>query len=759
MDQRVLPPGREMAQRDAAQTGGSLERPYIVPEMGPFLSAPQTNVSLADYWRILLKRKWVIVVTAVVIFTLVTIYTLHTTPIYEAVGRISIGRPNSGFLQMKGEAPVQDDDYTVSVETQVRILQSDSLALAVIKKLGLDRSGASSVAKPVAANAIDSMRNDNAQTSALINSFKGGMRIITVPNTRVMEIHYSSPDPKLAATIVNAVIDTYIERNIRSKFESTTQAADWLSKQLADLQVQVEVSQEKLVNYQKEHGILGGDEKTNLITNKLNELNIELSAAEADRIHKQAMYQYASSGNADKTGTDEKAILFNKLREEEISLKNQIAQASVQFGPSYPKLLELKNRLEQAQKDLQAETLKNVVRMQNDYLAALQREKMLRVAFEAQKQEANQLNQSAIEYNLLKREADANRQLYEGLLQNLKEAGISAGLTSTNVQIVDSARTPTFPSQPNVPRNLEVGLLFGIIAGIVLALTNEALDNSVVTPEHVEFYSGLPALGLIPLKSTMRMAGANGNTKKRRLLPSRSGSERDANMDLITYAHPKSELAEAYRALRTSILLGSAGAPPKLILITSPLPQEGKTTTAVNSAVSLAQQGRNVLLVDADLRRPSVHVAFGLKPRAGLSDVLAGRNKLEEALVASPQVPNLTIMPAGAVPPHPAELLSSEVMKELLARWSKEFDHVIIDSPPMLTVTDAVLLSVCVDRVILVVRASHTSKAALRRSRDLLAHVNANVLGVVLNGIDLRSPDHYYYYYSGTKYYGGYYHE
>jgi capsular exopolysaccharide synthesis family protein len=759
MDQRVLPPGRDIAQRDAAQTGGSLDRPYIVPDMASFSSAPQTNVSLADYWRILRKRKSVIVVTAVVIFTLVTIYTLHTTPIYEAVGRISIGRPNSEFLLMKGEAPVQDDDYTVSMETQVRILQSDSLALAVIKKLGLDRSGASSAAKPGAASAIDSSRNDNAQTSALINSFKGGMRIITVPNTRVMEIHYSSPDPKLAATIVNALIDTYIERNIRTKFESTTQAADWLSKQLADLQVKVEVSQEKLVNYQKEKGIIGGDEKTNLITAKLSELNTELSAAEAERIHKQAMYQYASSGNADKMGTDEKATLFNKLREEEISLKNQIAQASVQFGPSYPKLLELKNRLEQAQKDLQAETQKNVVRMQNDYLAALQREKMLRAAFEAQKQEANQLNQSAIEYNLLKRDADANRQLYEGLLQKLKEAGISAGLTSTNVQIVDSARTPTFPSKPNVPLNLELGLLFGIIAGVVLALTNEALDNTIMTPEHVEFYSGLPALGMIPLKSTMRVAGANGSSEKNKLLPSRSDAERNPSVELVTYARPNSELAEAYRALRTSILLGSAAAPPKVILFTSPLPQEGKTTTAVNSAVSLAQQGRNVLLVDADLRRPAVHVAFGLKPRAGLSDVLAGRNKLEEALVASPQVPNLTILPAGAVPPHPAELLSSEGMKQLLARWSKEFDHVIIDSPPMLTVTDAVLLSVSVDRVILVVRAGGTSKNALRRSCELLARVNANVLGVVLNAVDLKSPDHYHYYYSGTKYYDGYYHE
>ena len=207
------------------------------------------------------------------------------------------------------------------------------------------------------------------------------------------------------------------------------------------------------------------------------------------------------------------------------------------------------------------------------------------------------------------------------------------------------------------------------------------------------------------------------------------------------------------------ILLGSADSPPRVILITSPLPQEGKTTTTVNSAVSLAQQGHKVLLVDADLRRPAVHLAFGLKPESGLSDVLAGRHSLDKALIESTLVPNLTILPAGTIPPHPSELLASDTMAQLIARWSTEYDHVVIDSPPMLTVTDAVLLSARVERVVIVVRAGRTTKSALRRSRELLAHVNASVLGVVLNGIDVRSPDHYHYYYSGTKYYGGYYHE
>lgn len=756
MEHRVLPPSSQLAPREVVRAGGSLDRPYVVPEMA--LPPAQTTVTLADYWRILLKRRWTVVITAAIIFATAAIFTLRTTPKYEAVGRISIGRPNSEFVMSKeGGAAAEDDDYTVSVETQVRILQSDSLALAVIKKLGLQGNPAAGQNKSVAATAA-ATSTDNAQTTIAINDFKSGLRIVTVPNTRVMEIHYTSSDPKMAATIVNTLIDTYIERNIRMRFESATQATDWLSRQLADLQVKVEVSQEKLVAYQKEHGIIGTDDKTNLITTKLGELNTELSAAEADRIHKQALYQFASSGNVDHSITDEKASLLNKLREEQINIKNQYAQASVQFGPSYPKLVELKSRLDQVEKDLQAETQKSVTRMQNDYLAALQREKMLRAAFEAQKAEANKLNENAIEYNLLKRDADANRQLYEGLLQRLKEAGISAGLTSTNVQIVDPARTPTAPSEPNVPRNLELGLLFGIIAGVVCALTGEALDNTIVNPEHVEAYSGLPVLGLIPFKVAQRVSGTQPG-KNKLLTASTKGAPRNDSVDLVTYAKPRSELAEAYRALRTSILLGSADSPPRVILITSPLPQEGKTTTTVNSAVSLAQQGHKVLLVDADLRRPAVHLAFGLKPESGLSDVLAGRHSLDKALIESTLVPNLTILPAGTIPPHPSELLASDTMAQLIARWSTEYDHVVIDSPPMLTVTDAVLLSARVERVVIVVRAGRTTKSALRRSRELLAHVNASVLGVVLNGIDVRSPDHYHYYYSGTKYYGGYYHE
>ena len=740
-----LPGGSELVPAERANLGSAL------PEPSPAVySTGGETVSLGDYWRILRKRKWVVVTTLLIVMICTALITMRMTPIYQATARINITRPTNDLIG-KDSAAVTDDDYTVSIETQVRILQSDSLALSVVKRLGLDKpTGATPAGSaPAAVPQLDPQRE-----AALISDFQSRLKVVPVPNTRVLSVTYSSADPRQAADAVNTLVNNYIEQNIKTHFESTMQAAEWLSKQLADLQIRVETSQAKLVEYEKEHQIIGGDEKRNIITDKLEDVSKELNAAEADRIQKEALYQFAASGAAEKASMGHSEILHN-LRSQEADLKQQIAQASIQYGPSYPRLVELKARLQEVQQNIQTESQKMVVSLQNDYLAAGRREKLLRTELEKQKAEANQLNQSAIEYSLLKREADSNRQLYEDLLRKLKEAGLSAGLNSSNVRVVDSARVPIAPSYPNIPRNMQLGFLLGLCGGMALAFVMEALDNTVSLPEHVEAYAGLPSLGMIPMSSTLKGSAAGRTLLKLKPAPEAKTSA----IELVAHCRPNSELAEAYRALRTSILLSSPGSPPKILLVTSALPQEGKTTTSINCAIVLAQQGRRVLLVDADLRRPTIHRSFGLRPRAGLSDVLAGREQQELVTLASPHLPNLFILPAGAQPPHPAELLSSPVMKKLIEQWRGQYDHVVIDSPPALTVTDAVLLSVDVDRVIVVVRSGQTSKAAMRRARDLLLQVNAKVMGVVINAVDLTAPDHYYYYYSGSKYYGSYYHE
>ena len=720
------------------------------------MSMPQRETTIRDYWVILTKQRWTIIAFASVVLILTTIATFKTTPIYDAVGRIAINRESADALPFKDSAsnPVADEDYTIAMETQVRILHSDNLAMRVIRKLGLDNNpNFTGISKPqTASNELPttSPTIDTRQESELINTFRTGLKVATVNNTRLIEIHYLNPNPRLAADIVNTIVSSYVEQNYQTKFESAMQTSDWLSRQLADLKLKVETSQEKLIRFQREKGIVGIDEKQNLTTSKLDELSKELTSTEADRIQKEANYELAATGNPELMARSPSEMLGH-LRERESTLKQEYAQLKTQFGAGYPKVVEVKNQLDQIQGDMDAEVKRMATQIKNEYLAAQQRENMVLARMEGQKREANELNQNAIEFNILKRDVDANRQLYEGLLQKLKEASLEAGLHSNNIRVIDSARVPLAPSSPDIPRNLAIGLILGLCGGVGLAFLLESLDNTVRTPEQAEIASGLPSLGVVP--QFLRVDTARLHPTKLSLA---NGDSATRCAELIAHVRPNSEAAECYRSLRTSILLSALDSPPKVLLVTSPLPQEGKTTTSVNCAIVLAQRGSRVLLVDADLRRPGVHRAFGFDRKGGLSTVLAGTTTMESVLKSYPPIANLHILPAGPPPPHPAELLDASKMRSLIADWRKEYDHVIIDTPPALSVTDPVILSVEADSIILVIRSGKTTKDALRRAGELLWQVNARVMGVVVNGIDLGSPDHYYYYY-GAKAGGHYY--
>ena len=546
------------------------------------------------------------------------------------------------------------------------------------------------------------------------------------------------------------MVNTYVEDNYRTRYESTMQASDWLAKQISDLQLRVETSQEKLVRYQRENGILGIDEKQNIVTQKLDDLNKNLTEAEADRIAKQAAYESAMSGKLDQL--NEPNDLTSHLLEQEAALRLQYAQLTTTFGPNYPKTLEVKNQIDQTQRSIATEAQRMVKRSQASLVAAQARESMLRTALDEQKVEANELNEKAIDFSILKRDLDANRTLYEDLLQKLKEAGVAAGLRSSNIRVVDVARVPAKPAVPNLPRNLALSLAIGLVGGVVLSFVIETLDNTVQTPDQVQAITGIPSLGLVPeskllegVRNVPRLAHAS--------LPTGEGSNQ-----LVTQLRPNSDIAESYRTVRTSILLSSAVRPPRVMMFTSPLPQEGKTTTSVNMAVVLAQRGVRVLLIDADMRRPSVHTAFGIPNSAGLSSLLAGLDQYEKVIHSFEGQPNLFIMSAGPIAPNPAELLGSERMRNLLTRVRAEFDHVILDTPPVIPVTDPAVLSAMVDAVLLVVRSGKTTKNALRHARDVLFQINAPVMGTIVNAANMRSPDYYYYnYYYGYK--GkGYYH-
>lgn len=744
------PPVREMQPAqgfDLGRQGG--QHFYAQP--------PSHESAVGEYIRVVWKRKWIILTCLVTIFSVVAIASLRMTKVYEASGTIAINKPDNS-LNFQNSATFSLDYYDpTELETEVRILQSDLLALEVIRELNLDRRSefGGQAPSPALDLAADPLQTDPARASALVGGFKGSLRVALSQNSRIIEVHYRSADPQLAASVVNTLMQTYVEDNRKARFESTMQASDWLQKQLVDLQMKVETSQEMLVRYQKEHEILGIDEKQNIITAKLDELNKALTLAESERMDKEAFYRLVEAGDPDAvaagtggseagSGVQSDSGLLEGLRTRQADLKIQAADLNTQFGPSYPKLAQVNNQLKEVDSQIQAEMKKIASKVRGQYMTALQRENMLRDALEKQKQEANKLNESAIRYNLLKRDAETYRTLYEGILEKLKQASVSAGLKANNFRIVDSARPPSYAIEPNIPRNLGFAFVLGLASGVGLAFLLEGLDNTIRTTEQAQSVSGLASLGMIPLGS--KSARDGGNAKRLVIASSKEAVE------LITQVRPQSQMAESYRALRTSLLLSSLGAPPKVIMVTSALPQEGKTTTSINCAVVLAQKGVRVLLIDADLRRPSIHKTLGMGPRSGLSNVLTGSTTLDQAIARTPVLPNLFILPAGTPPPNPAELLASSNMRDLLTQLREQYDHIVVDTPPSLSVTDAVVLSPRADAVVLVIRSGQTTKQSLRRARDIFAQVNAKVIGVLLNAVDLTSPDYYYYYEYQGKY-------
>jgi polysaccharide biosynthesis transport protein len=725
-----------------------------VPRSAPHPPPPSQPEFLSILLDLLQRRKRTILGFFLLVVLLVAAASFLMKPKYEAVARIVFNRENANPLAFKdlGDMPHDDSEYSVSLDTQVQVLQSDTLATQVIRDLHLDQSaafgGTRALPQPATTASARSEFEARKAQEKLLRMFVNGLSISKTKNTRVIEIRYKSKDPKLSADIANAVTQAYIEHNFKMRFQSTMQTSNWLTLQLAELATKVQDSQQKLVDYQKEHGFLQLDEKQNVVTTRLDDLNRELTAAQADRINKESSYRLTLAENAELTSKAEPNALIDKLNAQEASLKTEYAQATVQLGPSNPKVQELGNQLKETQNEINSELHKMSDRVRTQYFEAQARERMIRAAVEEQKQQANKLSESAIDYSLLKRDAESNRQLYEGLLQKLKEAGVSAGMRSSNIEVVDVAEVPAVPSEPNIPRNLIMAALLGMLGGIGLAFIQEKFDRTVRSFHQVQVLSSLPQLGIIPL--------ASGNGSQLAASPQLSlGSSAPAggSVDLIVNSDPMSPIAESYRALVNSILF-SAPVPPRIILVTSAITGDGKTSTSINVAIVLAKQGKRVLLVDADLRRPSIHKAMRLPVTEGLSTILRSRNDLsgrgsaltsESVPVPAPGIPNLFVMPAGPLDAEPAELVGSKAMQELLQEWNTQFDHVIVDSSPVVLVSDAVRLSVAADSVILVVRWGHTPQEAFARAQELLTQVNAAVMGVVFNGADLTSPALSYY--------------
>jgi capsular exopolysaccharide synthesis family protein len=424
-------------------------------------------------------------------------------------------------------------------------------------------------------------------------------------------------------------------------------------------------------------------------------------------------------------------------------LNGQYTEALAQYGPNFPKVQRLQGQVKEIDQNLEREKKAVVARLGSEYHEAQQREELLSRTLEQQKSEANVMSERMVQYNILKRDAEADKALYDGLLTKLKEAGISSALQSSNIRIVDPAMIPNTPARPAKMRNVTLAFLVGLVGGVGLAILREYMDNTVKTPDDIETLSRLPSLAVVPA-----FQDSEGDAPRRRTLKDSLGNGHSRHVELVAQHLPKSQMSEAFRALRTALLLSQAGHPPQVILVTSALPREGKTTAAANLAVTLAQLGDRTLLIDADLRKPGVGRLLNLNGNkyAGLSSYLAGVSSLDLVTVQHPAIPNLSAIPTGPLPPNPADLLSSHRLADALAELRTKFKFIVIDTPPVMAATDAVILSVKADGVIMVVRSGETPKEAFSRTRDLLMSVKCRLLGVVLNAVDSSAPDYYYSY-------------
>ena len=738
------------------------EESYQLPPPPGYTYAPyqeEKEVHLRDYWKVVVKRRWIIIALFLIVLVATAVGTYTMKPVYRGTVSVQINKESPQVMDFKEMFSVNmwDQDY---YQTQYKLLESRSLAKRVLQTLKLSdhpefqskpetpfQKWKSNILKPIfglldfskKSVASEKDSSESKKETALINQFLGRLKIEPVRNSRLVKVHFDSNSPELCAQVPNTLATNYIQQNVESRFIATEQVKEWLSKQLEDLKAKVERADEALQAFGSKHDIISLEDKENVTLQRLTELNDTLTKAEADRMSKEALYKQTKDKNFESLPSILENKLIMDLKQAYIQLETQSTKLSETFKPEYPEMVRLKSQMQSIQKRMDLEVSKIIAGIKNDYELSLRKETLLRHAFDQQKAKVMQMKDQSIQYNILKREADTNKELYKGLLQRMKETGVSAGLTVSNIQVVDQAEVPASPYKPNKRLNLLLAAVIGLFLGVGLAFFFEYLDNTVKTPEDVEQLTRLPSFGIVPEISY---------EKRRRL-----DKETSHPVELVTHRHPRSILSEAYRNIRTSILLSFSEKPPKRIAITSPNPVEGKTTTVINTSIALSQTGARVLIIDTDMRKPRIHHIFNGENGAGLSNFLSGHANLN-SIVKKTEVPNLFYIASGPIPPNPSELLGSNLFKSMMDSLGEKFDHIILDSPPVLGFADSLILSSMVDGVILVVLGGKTPRETLQRAKEVLYQVNAKILGVVINRVDLQRGNYGYYYYRYNHYYG-----
>ncbi len=707
---------------------------------------------LLDYLRVLYKRRWMALTVFLIVVVSIAIYTFTATPVYQAGVQILIEKEASNVVSFKQafeQNQIADDYY----QTQYKILQSRALARRTIDALKLWNdprfnpapNNSWSVGKVVmapvgfVASWFHSSKvteppppDESKNQSPIIDRFLDALTISPIRNSRLVDVKFRSPDAALSAQVANALAQGFIDQSLEVKFLSSKEASDFLSDQLAGQRKQVEASEQAVQHYKEQTDSLSLEDKQNIIVQKLSDLNAAVTRAKTERIQKESAYNQIRTLQNDRAALDTfPAILSNTFIQQQkgelADLQRQQAQLSEKLGPNHPDMLRIASAIRSAEAKIQIEISKVVQAMQNDYQQSVAQERSLNNALEEQKKEALALNRKGIEYGVLLRDAQSNRQIFDSLMQRTKETGISGELRTSNIRVVDAAETPRSPVSPNTRNNLLMALFGGATLAIGFAFFFEYLDNHIKSPDEVKHYLGLSFLGMVPALF-----------------------DKSIENPLITSNAPNN-FAESFRNIRTNLLFSSADEGGRSVVITSTGPGEGKTVVATNVAVVLAQAGQRVLLIDADMRRPRVHSVFGLPREPGLSNLLVSNAKASEAVRAT-QVSGLWVMSAGLLPPNPAELLGSKRFKDFLASLSQHFDWVIIDTPPVMAVTDSSVVANIAGGVLFVIGAEMTTRVAAQRAVEQLDNARAKFIGAVLNRVDLEHNSYYYSQYYRREY-------
>jgi len=754
----------------------ALDRPITdlgqVKSYGPAATEP---TQLRDYLFVVLKRKWLILSLCLIVTSLVAVQMFRQPSIYEAEATIRIEQRTKSVLQTK-EFVLSGQPDPNFWGTQLKLLESPALARQVVLSLDLQHNpsffgGQSqggffsklrslfsrekpkpniSPAAPSGLNVVSETQLQEQpltpQELAALEPYEdmiiGNEDVAGIVGTNLFTIKYRHTNPELAQKIANALAEVFAYNNLERSTYGSNRAEDLLARQIAQLQTKIRHDQEVQFNYARDHGLQLNPSGPNVDQERLTQLSAQLLTAQNDRKSAQAVYESAR-GAADPFSIPEvqKSGRVTALRDRLSALREKRDALLVIYTPEWPEVKKVDAQMKPIEKELKEAAQETILMLKAAYESALAHEKSIESMYGQQRGLTTQQTRDQIEMAAMTQELETNRQYLNTLTQRQKEIQVTSGDRGNEVTVENYSRLPRSPVGPARVRNVMIAFVLSLVAGIGLAFLLDFLDDTVKSIDDIDRYVHLPALAMIPAsRNVARLKGLGGTAP-----PSESTA-------LAMIGDVRSPIAESYRHLRTSLLLSSAGQPPKTILVTSSQPSEGKTTTAINTAFMLAQTGADVLIIDCDLRRPRLHAQFELSNVKGLTTWLSGEKDLDSLIQSCGKESKLKILTSGPVPPNPAELLGSDEMRKLLSLLSEKYAHIIIDSPPAISFTDASILSTMVDGVMLVVHGGRSSRAVVRRAKQQLLDVGAHIFGVVLNNVKMEAQD---YYYSG--YYSHYY--